>query len=319
MGGPSDPATEEAIRWAYRVILGREPDAGGLARYAAEARDHGLTLARLREIFLSSEEFRSRARQRVATVEMGGHVVVVDPEEPAFGAAIARHGTWEPHLGALLDRNLRPGDVVVDVGANVGVFAFRAARLVGPAGRVIAFEPDPANAALFLRGVAANRFGHVTLFPLALSDRRAVFALQGGANAWLVPAGATEVMAQAVPGDEVLATEPRVDFVKLDIEGHEPFALRGLARILALHRPLVLCEFNPRCLRDHAGQDPAGFADAIFALAGDVTAIGHDGTETPVVGAGALLALWEREDRRATESGLLPAGMLHLDLLFRPG
>lgn len=319
MWRPTDPATEEAIRWAYRVIFGREPDAGGLARYAAEARDHGLTLARLREIFLASDEFRTRARQRVATVEMGGHVVLVDPEEPAFGAAIARDGSWEPHLAALLDRHLRPGDVVVDVGANVGVFAFRAARLVGPAGRVIAFEPDPANAALFLRGIAANGFAHVALLPLALSDRRAVFALQGGANAWLAPAGATEVMAQALPGDEALATEPRIDFVKLDIEGHEPFALRGLTRILALHRPLVLCEFNPRCLRAHAGQDPVGFAAAVFALAGAVTAIGHDGTETPVAGPDALMALWGAEDRLATESGRLPAGMLHLDLLFRPG
>lgn len=311
-------ATEDDIRHAYRLLLDREPDPGGLAHYAAMARDGALSRERLREIFLASEEYRIRHRARIVTVDIGGVSVVVDAADPAFGATIAQHHDWEPHLSAVLGRHLRAGDVFVDVGANVGVLAFRAARLVGDGGKVIAFEPDPANAALFLRSLVANGFAHVTLFPFALSDRRAVFALQGGSNAYLVAAGTTDILVQAMPGDDLLDAEARVDMIKLDIEGHEPRALGGLARTLARHRPLVLCEFNPRCLRDHAGMDLADAARQIFALTPSLTAIEYDGRETTLTEAVDLVGFWSARNAAAVAGGLLPDGMLHLDLLFRP-
>lgn len=312
------PVTPDEIRFAYRLLLGREPDPGGLAHYSAMARQTGLTPDGLREILLASGEYRSRVRQRVAEVRVGDFTVLVDPMEPCFGAVIARDRTWEPHIAAAIGRLLSPGAVFVDVGANVGVTAFRAARCVGPSGKVIAFEPDPANAALFLRGVAANGFENVTLFPLALSDRRAVFAMQGGSNGYLVPAAQTDIAIQAIPGDALLGEEPRIDLVKIDIEGHEPAALRGLAKTLARQRPLLLCEFNPRCLRDHAGVAFDDFAEQVFALAPEVTAIEHDGRETRLGAAGELSAFWRDCNARAVATGFLPDGMVHLDLLFRP-
>ena len=315
----SPVATPEEIRFAYRLLLDREPDPAGLAHYTAMAATHRLTLAQLRDIFLISEEYRGRVRGRVVQVDIGGCVVVVDPADPIFGATIARHRMWEPHLRAILMRHLAPGSVYVDIGANLGTMAFPAAVRVGPGGKVIAFEPDPTNIAQFLQGVAANGFGHVTLFPVALSDARAVFALQGGSNAYLVAPGGSDLMAQAMMGDDLLGAEPRIDVIKLDIEGHEPFALRGLARTLACHRPLVLCEFNPRCLHDHIGLPPAAFAAEIFALTRAVTAIEHDGRENAVASAADLLALWAARNAQAVATGHLPDGMLHVDLLFRPG
>ena len=316
---PSAPATEEQIAWAYRTILDRDPDPGGLAHYAARARTDGMTLRRLRETLLVSTEYRRVAREHVTRVDIGGAVVMVNAEDPHFGATIARHGEWEPQLKAILARHLSPGSVFVDVGANVGVLSFRAARLVGERGKVLAFEPDPQNASLFLRGLHANAFEQVTLFPMALSDRRATFSLVGGSNANVTTPGETDVVAQAVPGDAILGQEPRIDLVKIDIEGHEPAALRGLAATLARHRPLVLAEYNPRCLRDHAGMDHAAFAAQLFALTPEVTAIEHDGRETVLRSAAALASFWEERNANAVATGFLPDGMLHLDLLFRPG
>ncbi len=313
------PVTPEEIRFAYRLLLGREPDPGGLAHYSAMARQAGLTPEGLREILMASEEYRRRARQRVVEVPIGDYRVIVDPMEPCFGAVVARDRSWEPHIAAVIGRVLSPGGVHVDIGANIGITAFRAARCVGPSGKVIAFEPDPTNAALFLRGVAANGFGNVTLFPLALSDRREVFAMQGGSNGYLVPAAQTDIAIQAIPGDDLLAAEPRIDLVKIDIEGHEPAALRGLTQTLARHRPQLLCEFNPRCLRDHAGVALEDFAAQLFALAPEVTAIEHDGRETRFGAAADLGAFWRHCNARAVATGFLPDGMVHLDLLFRPG
>lgn len=315
----SSPVTPDAIAHAYRLLLDREPDPGGLEHYRRMAAEGRLTLARLREILLASEEYRTRARARRRRVDLGGVVVILDPEDPAFGGSIAASGDWEPHIAATIARHLSPGATFVDIGANIGTMAFRAARLVGPAGKVIAFEPDPANAALFLQGVVANGFTQVTLLPVALSDAPAVFSLQGGSNAYMVAAETTEVMAQAMRGDDLLGAEPRIDLVKLDIEGHEPRALRGLGATLARHRPWVLAEFNPRCLRGHGGTDPADFAAQVFGLAPRVTAIRHDGREVACDSPAALLQLWQACDREAAASGHLPPGMAHLDLLFRVG
>lgn len=308
----------EDIRSAYRLLLGREADPGGLAHYAALAERGELGFDRLREVMLGSDEYRRRLRSRRRGIRIGGATVVVDEAERDFGAAIARDGVWEPHVLALLDRLLAPGAVFVDVGANVGAMALPAAARVGPTGRVIGFEPLPANATLFLQGVVANGFGHVVLYPLALSDAPGVFAMQGGSNGYLVAPERTELMVQAVRGDDLLAGEPRIDLVKLDIEGREPWALRGLARTLARHRPWVLCEFNPRCLALHPGASAESMAAQVFALAPEVTALRHDGREERLGSAAALLEFWAACDREAVAGGLLPPGMVHLDLLFRP-
>lgn len=313
------PVSLAEVHCAYRLLLDRVADPASLANYAREALEGRLTHRSLREALMRSPEFAElQLFGRHITVDIGGGVVVVlDPEEPCFGRSIFEHGTWEEHLAIVLARHLRPGDVMVDIGANVGVMSFRAARLTQSVGRVIAFEPDPANAACFLRGVAANGFSHVTLFPLALSEAPRLFGLHGGSNGYLTPAGTSAVMIQTMRGDDLLAAERRIDFIKLDIEGHEPQALAGLAQTLARHRPMVLCEFNPRCLTDHIGAAPEAFASQLFGLTSSVVAIEHDGTETVCTSAPALIKHWMTCDEKATMSGHLPSGTVHLDLLFR--
>lgn len=310
--------TADEIRTAYRLLLDREPDEAGMAFYGRLAEAGQLDFARLREILLASEEYRLRFRHRRVTVELRGAKLVVDAEDPAFGAGLAGGAPHDPLVAAVLHRLLRPAAVYVDIGANIGALALPAALRVGPRGKVIGFEPDPANASLFLAGVAANGFSQVRLFPLALSDAPGVFALQGASNAYLVPPGETDVMVQAMPGDELLAAEPRIDVVKLDIEGHEPRALAGLARTLARHRPWIVLEFNPRCLRDHGGTTPERFAEQLFALTPRVQVL-HPEKEVLADTPADLLAAWRAANAQAVTEGGLPDGMAHLDLVFRVG
>ena len=309
--------SRQEIEVAYRLLLGREADPGGLATYERMATE-GLDLEGLRNIFLASPEYRSHfagAQQRI--VDMGRARVVVDATEPEFGRHIAQHGSWEPHIMAILERHLKPGDTYVDIGANVGVMAFTAAAAVGPAGRVLAFEPHPDNVRNFLAGVAVNGFDNVTLHGFALSDSQSVFSLIGTSNGYLMPGGQTVFQTVALPGDPILADLPRLDFLKIDIEGHEPQALKGLDRTLRKHRPMVLGEFNPRCLRDHIGCPPAQFAEQLFGLTDTIDAIEHDGRVTNVRTPGALIELWERKNAEAVATNFLPDGMVHFDLLFR--
>lgn len=309
--------SRQEIELAYRLLLGREADPGGLATYERMAVE-GLDLEGLRNIFLTSPEYRSHsagAQQRI--VDMGHARVVVDATEPEFGRHIAQHGSWEPHIMAILQRHLKAGDTYVDIGANVGVMAFTAAAAIGPTGRVLAFEPHPDNIRNFLAGVAVNGFDNVTLHGFALSDSQSVFSLIGTSNGYLMPVGQTVFQTVALPGDPILADLPRLDFLKIDIEGHEPQALAGLDRTLRKHRPIVLGEFNPRCLRDHIGCPPAQFAEQLFGLTDTIDAIEHDGRVTTVDTPAALLALWEQKNAEAVAANFLPEGMLHFDLLFQ--
>jgi FkbM family methyltransferase len=288
----ASPASLSDVCVAYRLLLGREPDISGLLDHATKSLK-GMSLGMLRNSFLASEEFRASQRHNIVRVEMSdGLFVVVDSAEPEFGHVIYHHRTWEPHIIKLITEHLHPGDVYVDVGANVGVMAFHSARAVGPSGKIFAFEPDQTNASRFLEGVIANSFKNVLLFPFALSDRQDVFSVTGSSNAHLTAPQYGSRLTQSIPGDQVLAGEKRMDFVKIDVEGHEPFALKGLAQTLQRHKPMVLCEFNPRCLKDHGSVDPATFASDLFNITNVLEVIEHDGNRLQVVSVRELMDHW---------------------------
>jgi FkbM family methyltransferase len=311
------PATADDVRSAYRLILGREPDGAGYANYLAMLANRPLTTREVCTSFLSSTEFIA-SRQAGQKVDLGDVFVVVDPTEPQFGRAMAGGSIWEPHVVGCIQANLSEGHVFVDVGANVGVMSFKAARVVGPAGKVISFEPNEDNARLFLQGLLANRFNAgVRLYRFALSDRADIFDLEGGANSYLSAPQLGVRLAQSVRGDEILAAEPAVHLIKLDIEGHEPLALRGLAETISRHRPAILCEFNPRCLENYSGSNPEQFAAQIFELAREVQIMENDGQITVARRAADLMRMWRRKNLQAAEKGTLPEGMLHFDLFFR--
>jgi len=164
------------------------------------------------------------------------------------------------HVAALrlVEALVGPGQVVVDAGASVGLFACRMARLVGPRGRVHAFEPNPECHAR-LQALAGPR-RPIVLHPVALSEtagegrlwiprvegrrfaERAFIAEQGGDGTSAEP-----VSVRLAPLDDELDDDAgRVAFVKCDVEGHEAAVLAGAARTLERARPANLVEVEER-------------------------------------------------------------------------
>jgi FkbM family methyltransferase len=318
------PATREDIVAAYHLFLLREPDEVGLEHYSNAAAQGRLAIEDVLPSFTSSTEYVNRnltdlrRASAVVDVQMSGYSVFVERDEPEFARHIVQHKSWEPHLRAVIEEHLRPGDIFVDVGANVGVMAFAAAKRVGPAGAVIAFEPNKYNARMLLKGIAKNGFGgFVRLYPFALSEKQGLFSMEGFSNTYLVSAGSSERLVQSMRGDDILSGEPRIDFIKLDIEGHEPFALTGMKDVLRTRRPTLLCEFNPRCLKDHIGRPHEVFAEQLFELTNSIDAIEHSGRRNTVTSPRELVELWNMRNRQAVDAKLLPEGMLHFDLLFK--
>ncbi len=156
-------------------------------------------------------------------------------------------GLIERPVWRLMRDLLRPGMTMADVGANLGFFALSAARFVGPEGRVIAFEPVPGNLRYLRRNLALNPgLANLLVEPLAVSDQEGETTIHLGwheGNASLL-VGARSTTEDTAPVrttslDEYAAARdvPRIDLVKMDIEGAERNALLGAARTLREHRP----------------------------------------------------------------------------------
>jgi len=155
--------------------------------------------------------------------------------------------------------NIRRGETVIDVGANVGQYAVLFGALVGPAGRVVSFEPDRDARVLLERNVEINSLGaRVKVEPLALFDKvgtHSFYSRIGDAMNSLERAGLgtnsgladiRETIVHTIPLDDYLVSNgmPDPDWLKIDAEGAEINVLRGARR--ALHgKTKIVCELHP--------------------------------------------------------------------------
>jgi len=151
-------------------------------------------------------------------------------------------GSAEPSVQRFIAQELSSGDTFYDIGANVGFFTVIAARRVGPAGRVVAFEPVHSNAALLRRNLAANAFENAEIVEAAVGDRSGSvpFLSRTAVDGKVHPRGDTQV--RMVRLDDLDLPAP--DLVKIDAEGAEFDVLRGARALIERHRPTIVCELH---------------------------------------------------------------------------
>jgi FkbM family methyltransferase len=214
----------------------------------------------------------------------GGGSVEVDLATP-HGRRIFAYGFWEPASRALRAL-VGPADVVIDGGANIGLFTVLAASRVGAGGHVIACEPSPATMTLLRTNVARNAFGHVSLREVALAEAPGRLELEvfdpGSGYSSFAPAASgsgTRVEVEVTTLDAVAGEAlERVKLVKLDVEGAELRALRGASELIARARPDFIVELEA----EHLERQGASVEEvrALFADAGyQAFAIGDHGFE----------------------------------------
>lgn len=196
--------------------------------------------------------------------------VVLNPHDPVVSGALF-FGVYEKGETAFVQRTLRSGMTVLDVGANVGYYTALAARRVGPNGRVIALEPDPESFEYLQQTIAANEVGNVDAFQCAAADHEAKMTLyiskdNRGDNRLYEPDPKwPKVTVNARPADDILkeADVGPVDFIKIDVQGFEASVIKGLQNTIGQSEELMLlAEFWPKGLRD-AGGDPKEFLESL--------------------------------------------------------
>jgi len=189
---------------------------------------------------------------------------------------------YESYTTRLFSQAVKQGGTVLDLGAHYGYYTFLAAAKVGKAGTVYALEPAPTNFSVLSRGIELNRFDNVYPVMKAASDKSSLVTLfiseastGHGMYGDLLSPIKDVVQVDSVTVDEFLAGQG-VDVVKMDIEGHEPYALQGMTRTIERSPRLVMfVEWTPALLV-RAGVQPAHVLVLLRALGFDVRLIDEE-------------------------------------------
>jgi FkbM family methyltransferase len=209
---------------------------------------------RLDEIALAQKSRRLYAYldpHTALTTLHDGQLIFVDPTDEQLTPSIVAYGLWEFWIERVIRKLLQPGDRVIDVGANVGYYTLVMSSVIGPTGRLDAFEANPRMARLLRRTVSCSgRADFVTVHEKIVADRAGVMHLNisdrfAGAgnvaeNGWGIGEDTVVVECEAVRLDD-LAPDGAVDLIRIDTEGSEVLILNGAMGILARSPTIKLC------------------------------------------------------------------------------
>ncbi|WP_131196195.1 FkbM family methyltransferase [Lichenihabitans psoromatis] len=239
-------------------------------------------------------------RAQVQPVYLGDHTAVcrilgrykffVDTRDHGFGVNLLLDGFWEMWLTMVMTRILKPGMTVVDIGANFGYYAVLFGDMIGPSGRLIAVEPNPAARTLLERSLGLNGLLARTtvvaaaasstdvgsaLFYVPTNEPKNALVLADRSHANLELGTLSEVPLWCL--DKAVDSKQRIDLIKIDAEGAEEAILEGMRLTLQRHKPILVLEYNP--LRY---TDPGALLDLLISIYGFFHAITFEGTLQPI-------------------------------------
>jgi len=201
-------------------------------------------------------------------IQVGEFQMYLD-EKDTLGLSLGR--AHEPHIIELIKKQIAEGDVVIDLGANIGYFTLIFSKLVGPRGKVFAFEPDPTNFSILKENVSLNKCLNVTLIQKAVSkySHKGTIYLndENRGDHRIFDSGDNR---EKIDGIEITSLDDyfdtskiKIDFIKMDIQGSEILALKGMEKILEENKNIkILAEFWPNGFKK-AKTDPKEFFEIL--------------------------------------------------------
>ncbi len=253
--------------FAYRLLLRRNPDLQ--TELLPQLATHR-TFREFLSALVNSHEFSQFGGlfppNRVLMAELEGLRFWFNTSDREMGVLMAL-GQYEPHIVELIKRRVQPGMTCLDIGAQSGFYTCLMAQRVGALGKVYAMEPMPASFELLRKNVEENHFQtRVELFPLAASDVNGSLETSLVSNMYVAGQvdGAERTQMEAIRLDDLIRVP--VDFIKMDIEGHEPAALAGMRELILRSKPIIISEANEYWLRTCAVSSASEYIDSLIEL-----------------------------------------------------
>jgi FkbM family methyltransferase len=247
--------------------------------------------------------------------------------------ALSKDG-FERYELELFQALLQPGDVVLDIGANIGYYTTVAAAQVGAQGHVYAFEPDRENLAVLTDNLHFNDHSNVTIVPSGVAaqkgqvqlylcednrgDHRLYPVAEESRASYVVETIALDTFWAGVPPRSPL---PRPTMVKMDIQGFEYFALQGMQQYIQQTPDLILfTEFWPHALAEAGVRSPRVYFQALKDLDLELFLIlENQQIVKPVTDLGEILATIEQADEYANLIAAKGQGYAAVAALVLPG
>ncbi|MCB1078867.1 MAG: FkbM family methyltransferase [Verrucomicrobiae bacterium] len=174
---------------------------------------------------------------------------VFNKNDRFVGRAVEKYGEFSEAECTLFRQLCRPGDLVVEVGSNIGTHTLALSQFVGPKGRVIAFEPQRIVFQTLCATLALNSVTNVEAHQMAVGEARGElplpefrYDLEGNFGGIAVDQFQEGKPVPVVTLDEFLPSLPRLRLLKIDVEGMEERVIRGARRIIETHRPFLYVE-----------------------------------------------------------------------------
>lgn len=314
----SDQATAEDIYYCYRLLLMREPSAEDVEYWKERVAAEQLTYARLAAYFRKSREYViGRKARGITLLTLDDFKLYVQEHDWDIGENLIETKLYEPHVTTFLKERLQEGMTFVDAGANIGFFTLTAATKVGESGKVIAVECNPRNVELIYMSLHRNGLDQVTVYPFALGDTQKLMSFSWGFSNGFVDELAKDeeeaFIVQAVTLDSLLQNEPRVDVIKMDIEGSEAKAWEGMQETIVKHHPVLLMEFFPALLERVSGVKGDVILDDVFARGYSAGVLRRDQDMVTIQSTNEVIAEWERQRDVVGD-----VAKTYLDLVFLP-
>lgn len=200
-----------------------------------------------------------------------GHKMFLDSKDSLH---LSINGIYEPFETELVKKEIKKGDVVLDIGANIGYYTLIFAKLVGENGKVFAFEPDPTNFSLLKKNVEINGYGNrVVLVQKAVSNKTEKIKLylcednKGDHRIYDSHDGRQSIEIEAIRLDDYFKNyNGTIDFIKMDIQGAEGWAIQGMHNLLKKNKTVkIVTEFWPIGLKG-SGIDPDEYFKILIEL-----------------------------------------------------
>ena len=194
-----------------------------------------------------------------ATIISGHRIITYDPSRDLVSNDIhcANH---ESFISTIIQGFIHPGDYALDIGAHIGIHTLTMAKAVGNLGIVTAFEPDPSHYKILQKNIQMNGYTHVTCFPVAVLNREGTTSLyrsynnSGDNRIWKSPEPRQEIPVRCISLDSLMNYHSKCNFIKIDIQGGEVLALRGMRKLIEYQKRLsLIIEFWPLGIKNAGG------------------------------------------------------------------
>ncbi|MBN1189230.1 MAG: FkbM family methyltransferase [Dehalococcoidales bacterium] len=238
-----------------------------------------------------------------AFVEIDSNKIYLDPKD-SLGLSFSRN--YEPFETDLIKKEIKRGDVLLDIGANIGYYTLIFARSAGEEGRVFAFEPEPSNFSLLKKNVEANGYKNVELVQKAVSNetgKSRLFLSRGRSVDHRIfdpQDGRRQIDIEVTRLDDYFKDySGKIDFIKIDVQGAEGAVIEGMPAILKNHPVKIAMEFNPYILRA-SGVDPEKCLQILTGYGFTFFEIQEHKKEAAMVSASELLLRYTYSKRNHT-------------------